>query len=202
MGYFPFFIDIAGKKCLVVGGGTVALRKIEKLLPFEPDITVTAPGICSEIRSIECLKLVERAFEPADIDGAFFVIGATDNEEVNAEIYRLCTEKGILVNIVDDKEKCGFIFPALVKKGEVTIGISTSGSSPVFARHIKHNIDDLLTERELNVGRILAQSREKVKQALPTERERKAAFEEILRLAQTGAESIDVDEIISGVRGR
>ena len=139
MGYFPFFIDISAKKCVVVGGGIVAKRKVEKLLPYEPEITVVAPEICEFLRLCEGITLVEREFEPSDLDGAFMVIGATDNEAVNAEIFRLCTEKNILVNVVDDKEKCGFIFPALVKKGDISIGVSSSGSSPVFSKYIKEN---------------------------------------------------------------
>ena len=198
MGYFPFFIDIKGKRCLVVGGGTVALRKIEKLLPFEPDITVVSPRISEEIRRIEGITLIERAFLPADISGCFFVIGATDSEETNAEIYRLCTERNILVNVVDDREKCGFIFPALVKKGDVSIGISSSGSSPVFSRYIKERIDEMLSDGELSRQRILAESREKVKRGLNTEQERKRALEEILRLSESGAE-VDIDRVICEV---
>lgn len=199
MGYFPFFIDIEGKKCLIAGGGNVALRKIEKLLPFGADITVVAPKICGEIRAISGVAHVEREFAPDDINGAFLVIGATDNEAVNAEIYRLCTEKNILVNIVDDKEKCGFIFPALVKKGDVSIGISSSGKSPIFSRHIKQKIDDLLTEEELKTQEILAKIREKAKQTFETENERKAALEKALELAEAGLSGEKIEKIICGV---
>lgn len=196
MGYFPFFIDIGRRKCLVVGGGKVALRKIEKLLPYEPEITVAAPRICEEIRRIKGITLIEREFSAGDIEGAFLVIGATDSEKTNAEIYRLCTEKGILVNIVDDRDKCGFIFPSLVKKGDISIGVSSSGSSPVFSRYIKERIEEILSERELEIQRLLAESRDKVKRSLPAGEKRREALEEILRLAENGAESIDTDRII------
>ena len=73
MGYFPFFIDIKGKKCIIVGGGNVAARKIEKLLPFEPDITVIAPEISDDITSLNGIKIVKRKFKDDDINGAFFV---------------------------------------------------------------------------------------------------------------------------------
>ena len=201
MGYFPFFIDITAKKCVVVGGGIVAKRKVEKLLPYEPEITVVAPEICGFLRLCEGITLVEREFEPADLDGAFMVIGATDNETVNAEIFRLCTEKNILANVVDDKEKCGFIFPALVKKGDISIGVSSSGSSPVFSKYIKEKIDEILSESELEKGRILSDCREKVRRELPTESQRKAAFEEILQLSENGSQ-IDIDRVIDEVKHR
>lgn len=115
MAYFPFYIDIENKNILVVGGGTVALRKIEKLSHFKPSITVVSPKICREILKFN-VKAVEREFDDNDLNGAFCVISATDNEQVNSHIFELCKEKNILVNTVDDKEKCGFIFPALVQK--------------------------------------------------------------------------------------
>ena len=109
MAYFPFYIDIENKKILVVGGGTVALRKIEKLMPFSPDITVVAPKICDEIKALN-VKIIDRKFCDSDLDGAFCVVSATDDESLNGRIFQLCNEKNILVNTVDDKEKCGFIF--------------------------------------------------------------------------------------------
>ena len=101
-----------------MGGGTVALRKIEKLSPFKPSITVVSPKICREILKFN-VKVVEREFDDNDLNGTFCVISATDNERVNSHIFELCKEKNILVNTVDDKEKCGFIFPALVQKNSV-----------------------------------------------------------------------------------
>ena len=101
MAYFPFYIDIENKKILVVGGGTVALRKIEKLTPFSPDITVVAPKICEEIKVLN-VKIIDRRFCDSDLDGAFCVVSATDDETLNGRIFQLCNEKNILVNTVDD----------------------------------------------------------------------------------------------------
>ena len=112
MAYFPFYIDIENKNILVVGGGTVALRKIEKLSPFKPSITVVSPKICEEILKFN-VKAIEREFDDNDLKGAFCVISATDNEKVNSHIFELCKKKNILVNTVKKKKKCGFIFPAL-----------------------------------------------------------------------------------------
>ena len=92
MGYFPFFIDIENKKCLIVGGGNVALRKIKKLIPYRPAIKVVAEKISGDIRSIAYagLELIEKKFSPSDIDDVLFVIAATDNVSLNAEISSLC----------------------------------------------------------------------------------------------------------------
>ena len=101
MSYFPFFVEIKDKTCLVVGGGMVALRKIEKLLPFGVKITVVSPAFCAEIEEMTDIRKIQRPFEKKDIEGMLFVIGATDEEEVNGEISTLCREKHIPVNIVD-----------------------------------------------------------------------------------------------------
>lgn len=118
MAYFPFYIDIKDKKILVVGGGKVALRKVEKLLQFEPKITVVAPFICDEIRKLG-VSIIERKFIDSDIDNIFCAISATDDEVVNGHIFKLCSEKNILVNTVDDKDKCGFIFQHWLIKMEL-----------------------------------------------------------------------------------
>ena len=159
MAYFPFYIDIENKNILVVGGGTVALRKIEKLSPFKPSITVVSPKICEEILKFN-VKAVEREFDDNDLNGAFCVISATDNEQVNSHIFELCKEKNILVNTVDDKEKCGFIFPALVQKNSVTVGITTSGKSPIYAKYLKEQFLNMLENTNSDTAETLWQYRE------------------------------------------
>ena len=116
MGYFPFFMDMEGQKGLVVGGGEVALRKVLKLLPFHPKLTVVAPVIKKELLVIQEIKCLQRPFKREDIGGQMFVLAASDEKEVNREAARLCKEQNIPVNVVDDKEACSFLFPALVKE--------------------------------------------------------------------------------------
>ena len=149
MGYFPFFVDITGKSGVIVGGGKVAARKVEKLLLFEPNLTVIAPQIEECIRTQEkllgkdtaaSLHYIEREFRMTDLSGADFVIAATNDEALNSCISDYCKSKQIPVNVVDDKEKCSFFFPALVKEGALTIGISTDGKSPVAASWVRKEI--------------------------------------------------------------
>lgn len=198
MGYFPFFIDIKDRRCVVIGGGTVALRKVEKLIPFKPRITVIAPEICREITELKNIVTEKRSFAESDLDGAFMAISATDNEELNSRIFDLCAGRKILVNTVDDKEKCGFIFPALVHEKDITVGITTSGRSPVYAKFLREQIDVLLYSFHLEIAELLGRYRPVVKRIFSTEHKRKEAFEAILDLC-LAAGNIPSDEEISAM---
>ena len=181
MAYFPFFIDISGRRCVIVGGGRIALRKAEKLLAYGADITVVATVICDEIRALGT-ALRERRFEDSDLDGAFMAVAAADDSQLDRHIYELCTRRGILVNSVDDIKNCGFIFPSLVKKGNVTLGISTSGTAPGFAKHLRRMIEKLLDERTVKAAELLAGIRPRMKSELPDEAMRIKAADELIGL--------------------
>lgn len=146
MAYFPFFVQLCGKAGLVAGGGRVALRKIEKLLPYGPRLTVVAPEISEEIAAIEGLTLLRAPFSPELLAGATFAIAATNDRAENRRIGAQCRERRIPVNVVDDREACDFLFPALVEQGELSIGISTGGASPTAAVWIKRQIERMLPE--------------------------------------------------------
>ena len=178
MGYFPFYIDIKDKKCVIVGGGRVALRKIEKLIPFEPDITVIAPEINSEIERFG-VKLFRRKIQDSDFDGAFFAVSATDDEEVNCHVFELCSHRGILINTVDDMEKCGFIFPALVKRDNITISVSTSGKSPAYAAYLRGRIEDITGEDDEKIVETLWRFRPIIKKKISDPGKRKLIFERL-----------------------
>ncbi len=185
MSFFPFCIDIQDKPCLIVGGGTVALHKVRKLLPFAPSITVVAPCVCDKLKALD-LSVKQRHFEDSDIDGAFMVVSATDNEELNSRIYTMCTERNILVNTVDDLNKCGFIFPALAQSGDVCVGITTGGKSPIYARFLREQIQELLDSIDPLVLDTLSKYRPLIKREIPTQSGRAAANEELLRLCLSG----------------
>ena len=187
MAYFPFFIDIADRKILIAGGGNVALRKAQKLLQYGADITVTAPEICAELERLDGVTLIRRGFTDSDADGVFAVIAATDDRALNSHIYELCTRRNILVNTVDDPENCGFYFPALVRRNNVTVGISTGGTSPVFARYLREKTEELLDAKTLAAGDILTKYRPLIKQRFSTEEQRKNAAEAVLeRCTESG----------------
>ena len=182
MAFFPFFIDIADKKILIAGGGNVALRKAQKLLQYGADITVTSPEICAELERLDGVTLIRRGFTDSDADGAFAVIAATDDRALNSHIYELCTRRNILVNTVDDPENCGFYFPALVREGNVTIGISTGGTAPAFAEFVREKVEDELDSFTLGIGEILAGYRPRIKEMFVTEKQRAEAADAIIDL--------------------
>lgn len=168
MAWFPFFMELSGAEGLIVGGGTVARRKIEKLLPFGPDLRVVAPQIQPKIREIPGLRLEQRPFTPEDIhEGLAFVIAATDEPEQNHTIAALCREKRIPVNVVDDPKFCTFLFPALVQKGRLTVGISTAGASPTAAVRLKEQIGELLPEAYGEILDFLEEKRPELKRLIP-----------------------------------
>lgn len=193
MAYFPFYIDIENKNILVVGGGTVALRKIEKLLPFKPSITVVSPKISTEILRLN-VNTINREFADGDLENVFCVISATDDEQANAHIFDLCSAKNILVNTVDDKEKCGFIFPALVQKNSVTVGITTSGKSPIYAKYLKEQFLNMLENTNSDTAETLWQYREYIKENTADEELRKKVFSALMGMCLCG-ESIDTDVV-------
>lgn len=195
MAFFPFFIDISGRNILIVGGGKVALRKAEKLLPFGADIAAVSPAFCEGFVALDGVFLCCRKFADSDIDGAFAVIAATDDRALNSHIYELCTRRNILVNTVDDPENCGFYFPALVQSGNVTCGISTGGASPIFARYIKGKAAGMLDEKTLAAGEILARYRPVIKRRFDTEEQRKSAAEKLLERCTDSGELPEDNEI-------
>ena len=193
MAYFPFYIDIENKNILVVGGGTVALRKIEKLLPFKSSITVVSSKISNEILRLN-VNTINREFADGDLENVFCVISATDDEQVNAHIFDLCSAKNILVNTVDDKEKCGFIFPAIVQKNSVTVGITTSGKSPIYAKYLKEQFLNMLENTNSDTAETLWQYREYIKKNTADEELRKKVFSALMGMCLCG-ESIDTDVV-------
>lgn len=197
MGYFPFFVDVENQNCLVVGGGVVALRKIEKLLPFNPNITVVSPKVHKEILSIKNINIIKRKFDFNDLKEKSFVITATDDKVLNKEIYNFCEENNIPVNTVDDKDNCSFIFPALAKNKGVTVAISTSGKSPLYAKYLRKKIENLIQDSESIVDN-LSKYREKIKNEISLEENRKVAFEKLLEHSLSNESITDdlVDKII------
>ena len=112
MAYFPFFMDLSRRKGLIVGGGAVALRKARALLEYEAKLTVAAPELLPEFRKLPGVRLLRQPFTPELLEGTWFVIAATDDPDENRKIAALCRQRDILVNVVDDREACTFLFPA------------------------------------------------------------------------------------------
>lgn len=143
--FFPILLNIAGKKCLVVGAGKVAAGKIAGLLHHGAKIIVVAPRA---VRSIQeqarkgVLTLHPRKFSPSDVKGAFLVIAATNSSGVNAAVFQACRAQRVLCNAVDDPANCDFFYPAVVRRGQLQIAISTNGQSPGLAARLRKQLEE------------------------------------------------------------
>jgi len=142
--YYPLHLSIAGKKCLVVGGGRTAARKVKTLLHFGGRVVVVSPDAVPAIRALfrrEKIQWHERRFRASDCAGALLIFAATDSAAINHRVARLGKEKSIPVNVIDNRDACDFIVPALVERGPLTISIATEGLAPVLSRKIRMDLE-------------------------------------------------------------
>ena len=144
MTYYPAYLDIRNRNCLVVGGGNVGARKARTLLDCGALVAVVAPAISDtlqELAGVKALTIKSRTFRSGDLDGVFLVIGATDDRDLNRRISREADRRGILCNIVDQPESCSFILPSIIRRGDLVISISTSGNSPAMAKKLRKELE-------------------------------------------------------------
>lgn len=149
--YFPVFIDLSDKKIVVVGGGTIACRRIKTLLPFVECLIVAAPVILPELQELALSKRicwVQERYRREQILDADLVLACTDDEQINDEIYSVCRCLGIMVNVCSDRRKCDFYFPGIVKKEDVVVGITANGKDHKRAKEVREKIEDLLEEEQ------------------------------------------------------
>lgn len=165
MTLFPFFEDIENKTFLIIGGGRVAKGKVERLRQFTDNIIIIA-------KESDIDGFLQKDFEESDLELADYVIGATDSNVLNEKIYRLCDEKNIPVNIVDNPKLCTFIFPGLIKRGDLTIGICTGCKSPAASKYIRKEIENMLPENIDSIIEEMGAFREKLKREIPNQEER------------------------------
>lgn len=161
--YFPMLYNLENKKILIVGGGKVAFHKLKILSKFNADITVLA----SEI-NFDFDKVILKDFEENDVENYDIVIGATNDEKVNVQIYSACKKRKIPVNIVDDKDKSDFIFPAMTVKKNLIVAVSTMGASPTAASKIRDGIEkNLPNDIEEKIEKISLYRQELINQNIP-----------------------------------
>jgi len=180
MSYFPLYINLDEKKILVVGGGNIALEKLEKLVQFTKDITIIAKEVKYNTYTLlkeHCLTYYQRAYRVGDIEGFDIVIVATDDINLQESIYLESRGKHILVNSVDNTNFCDFIFPSFIKEGDLIISFSTSGASPAFAKAIKEHIKATIPN---DVSEFLAKMKE-LRAKLPKGKERMKQFEAMVK---------------------
>jgi precorrin-2 dehydrogenase / sirohydrochlorin ferrochelatase len=176
-------LRLSGRHCLVVGGGPIGLEKVEGLLACGADVTLVAPEAVDELQGYAregSIRWERREYRPGDLDGAFLVIAATSDTELNTGVYEDAEARAMLVNVVDVPPLCNFILPAIVRQGPLAIAISTAGASPALAKRMKREIGEAYGEPYARLAVILNDAREWAKSTLPTYQDRKEFFEGIV----------------------
>ena len=155
---FPINLNLEGRSCLVVGAGRIGLRKTEQLLAAGAIGTVVAPEVVSDFAGLP-VTIHQRAFELIDLDGQRLVITATGNRELDQLIYDTCEERGIWINSADDPDRCAFTLPAVVRRGDLMVTVSTGGNSPALSSWMRQKLEALVGPEFEEVVNELAQER-------------------------------------------
>ena len=162
MRYYPVFLDVAGRPVVVIGGGTVALRKVEGLLDAGALVTVVTPDLHPELRPLVeegRVRHQQRGYRHGDLEGCLLAFVATDDRSLNAAVAREGKERGVWVNAVDDPANCDFIMPGVVRRGDIIVAVSTSGGSPAMARKMREELEAFLTQEYVLLLELAAEVR-------------------------------------------
>ena len=174
--FYPIYLNLKGKRVVVVGGGEVAERKIESLLETDASINVISPEVTSRILKLATERRVElhrRPYRDGDCSGATLVLSATDDNATNQSVFEEARKAGALVNTADQPALCDFIMPAVVRRGEVAIAISTSGTSPGLAARLRQKIARLIGPEYGHLAQLLSEARPLIRRRIPEQAGRK-----------------------------
>jgi precorrin-2 dehydrogenase/sirohydrochlorin ferrochelatase len=164
--FYPIYLRTRGQKCLVVGGGEVASRKAAALLESEAAVEVISPRVCPELQKMADqgrVKIRNKAYSAGDLAGALLVIAATDDPAVNEAVSGEARATGQMVNVVDDPQRSSFIVPAVVKRGEVSLAIGTSGRSPALARKLRLKLEKEFDAEYARLAELVGELRTELK---------------------------------------
>ena len=167
MGLYPVYMEMRGKDCLVVGGGNVATQKVNGLLNADAEVTVISPQLNEYLAGLKAqgrIQHIATDYDASSLEGRVLVMVATDDGAVNAQVARDARERGIWINASDDPPNCDFILPSIVRKGDITIAISTGGLSPAMARRLREELDAYLTEDMPDLLRVCAEVRAELRE--------------------------------------
>ncbi len=166
MSYYPVFLNISGKRCVVCGGGRVALRKVQSLLEHGARVEMVSPSSCTELLALAErgeILLHSREYREDLLKGAHVVIAATDDRDTNLSIVDGARRSGCLVNAVDDAENSDFIVPSCLRRGDITVAVSTSGKSPALARKLRARLEAELGSEYAELVRLVGEVREEMR---------------------------------------
>jgi siroheme synthase-like protein len=206
--YYPVYIQLREQPCVVIGGGKIAEGKVEGLLAAQAHVTVISPDLTPYLHDLAETKQITylpRAYQPGDLAGAFMVICATDQPETNHQVWQEATANRQLVNVVDDPPRCNFIAPSILRKGDLTIAISTSGKAPALAVRLKERFKRELGPEYERFLELAGELRDPLARHVPDFETRKAFWYELVDSeildVLAGGDEASAREIISRVVG-
>ena len=181
--YYPIFVNLEGKNCLIIGGGKVAERKAATLLDYKANIRIVSPQVGDTINKWSQENLLswrKGEFRESDLKDIFMVFVATDNQKITEYVVQLCRSRGIMVNAVDDPPNCDFFVPSILRQQSLVIAISTEGKSPMFAKRLRKELEELITPAYGELVELLGEQRDFVKKNIHNICERGKLFEEMV----------------------
>ncbi|MBI4297024.1 MAG: bifunctional precorrin-2 dehydrogenase/sirohydrochlorin ferrochelatase [Chloroflexi bacterium] len=203
--YYPAFLDLRGRQCLVVGGGPVAWRKAQALLQAGAQVRVIAPRLCPGLKRLaqaEQLKVEARPYQVGDLEGAWLAIAATDDRELNGAVASEAEARGLLINVVDDPARCNFIAPSVVRRGDLTLAISTGGRSPALALKLRQALEALLPQEYGPLLALLAQARQEARRQgkrISPRKWQESISPQVMSLMKDGSEAEARDVLLAGL---
>jgi precorrin-2 dehydrogenase/sirohydrochlorin ferrochelatase len=209
MSYYPIFVDLKGRKVIVIGGGTVAQRKIESLLDYGADIHVLSRELTPALRRMVdkgTIGWIGPEFHDRSLQGAFLVIAATDDPLLNRRVGQVAKQNHTLVNAVDQPSDCSFIVPSVLRRGDLTIAVSTSGKSPALARKIRETLTGQFGEEYGAFLELMGRLRKEILQRGLSQKENSRIFHELVNSSLLdGIHDKNYEEVaslLSGILGR
>ena len=181
--FYPIFLNLKNKRIVVIGGGAVAERKVESLLGTGASITLISPEVTAGLDSLakqNRIRIQRRVYAAGDCGGAALVFSATDDPDVSFQVFREATEAGALVNTADQPGLCDFIMPAVVRRGDLAIAISTGGTSPGLASQLRRRIGKIIGPEYAKLTKLLSRARPEIRRRVPDAGERKSLHYRIL----------------------
>jgi precorrin-2 dehydrogenase / sirohydrochlorin ferrochelatase len=197
---FPLFLKLEDRPCLVVGAGTIAASKISSLLEAGARVKVVAPGASDELQKPAAegkFRWLAREFEVGDLVGVFLVIAATSDSAVNRAVFLEAQRLGILCNAVDDPPNCDFYFPAVVRRGDLQIAISTSGQSPALAQRLRRELEETFDESAGDWVRFVGELRREILATHAPSDDRKQMLVELAYSERPGLKRSETREVKS-----
>ena len=207
--YYPVYLNLRGRRCVIVGGGTVAEGKIGRLLDSGADICVVSPDATPGIRQFVddgAVRWEQREYRPGDLEGAFIAIAATNVREVNRRIFEEANSRGVMLNAVDDPPNCSFIAPSIVQRGPVTLAISTRGVSPALARKLRESLQNSEDLAWADLSSVMAVARSHLREiemlsSIDPQRWQCCITPQLLAMAQDGRDAEAVESLLAGLTG-